>query len=228
VRICRSCSHFSSYIVCEELYYIHQRTVGEFSLTSQRLCGIRIIGQKSISGARDTRIAKEFGISSESTLLNNLQSIAKENRYQILDFPGTDPAQPIADHPGIERQSKRYPLDVSYPETRLAYSRLTGRILLSISSLSNGIQAQLRSTLLLRLMISDLTLHADSIQYPILESRNSLLTYDPTQGTPLKCVQPLCINLEWFILLYSKRISSCLNALNLQLPPHTESPSYRN
>ena len=53
-------------------------------------------------------------------MLNNLQSIAKENRNQCLDFPETDPVQYISNHPGIERLSKRYPVDVSYPDTRLA------------------------------------------------------------------------------------------------------------
>jgi hypothetical protein len=85
---------------------------------------IEIIGNMSISGAPDTRIAKEFGIFSESTLLNNLQSIAKENRCQLLDISETDPAQHISIHPGIEPLSMPDRVDVSYPETRLAYSRL--------------------------------------------------------------------------------------------------------
>jgi len=68
-------------------------------------CVIRIIGYFSISGAPDTRITKEFGIFTESTMLNNLKAIAKENCCQLYDFPETDPAQYISNHPGIERLS---------------------------------------------------------------------------------------------------------------------------
>ena len=181
---------------------------------------IQIIGNLSFSGAPDTRIANEFGISSESTLWNNLQSIAKENRYQLLDFSETDPAQHISDHPGIEQLSTPDRIDVSYPETWLACSRLTQRKQPSILSLRNEIQAHLRSTLLSRLMVSDLTPHVYSIQRPVLTSRDSLLTYVPTPGTPLNCVYPLRITLEWFIVLHSKHISFFLNALNLWLPAH--------
>jgi len=42
-------------------------------------CVIQIISMLSVAGAPDTRIAKEFGISTESTMLNYLQSIAHEN-----------------------------------------------------------------------------------------------------------------------------------------------------
>jgi hypothetical protein len=41
----------------------------------------------------DTGIAKEFGIFSEPTMFNHLQSIAKQNRYELLEFPEMDPAQ---------------------------------------------------------------------------------------------------------------------------------------
>ena len=58
-------------------------------------------------------------------MLNHCQSIAQENRSQLLDSPETDPVQYIANHPWIDRLSKRYRVDASYPETRLAYSRLT-------------------------------------------------------------------------------------------------------
>ena len=181
---------------------------------------IQIIGNLPISGTPDTRIAKEFGIFSESTLLNNLQSIAKENRYQLLHISETDPAQHISNHPGIEQLSMPDRVDVSYPETRLAYSRLPRRKPPSISSLRNEIQAPLRSTLLSRLMVSDLTPHAYSIQRPILTSRDPLLLYDPTPGTPLNCAYPLRITLEWFILLHTKHIWSFLNGLNLWLRAH--------
>jgi hypothetical protein len=109
---------------------------------------------------------------------------------------------------------------ISYPETQLTYSRLPRSEQPSISSLRNEIQAHLRSTLLSRLMVWDLTPHAYSIQRPILTSRDQLLSYDPTPGTPLNCAYPLRITLEWFILLHSKHIWSFLNALNLWLPAH--------
>jgi len=54
----------------------------------------------------------------------------------------------ISNHPGIERLSKRYAVDVSYPESRLAYSRLTRSIQPSISSLRNEVQADLKDTML--------------------------------------------------------------------------------
>ena len=155
-------------------------------------------------------------------MLNHCQSIAQENRSQLLDSPETDPVQYIANHPWIDRLSKRYRVDASYPETRLAYSRLTRWIQPSISSLRNEVQAHLISTLLSRLMVSDLTPHAYSIHRPILTRSHSLLTYDPTPGTPLNRVYPLRIALERFILLHSKHIFSILNALNLWLPALTE------
>jgi len=191
-----------------------------FSGAPEPPCVIQIIGNLSISGAPDTRIAKEFGIFSESTLLDNLQSIAKENQYQLLDISETDPAQHISNHPGIERLSMPDRVDVSYPETRLTYSRLPQREQPSISSLRNEIQAHLRSTLLSRLMVSDLTPHAYSIQRPNLTSRDQLSSYDPSPGTPLNRAYPLRITLEWFILLNSQHIWSFLNALNLWLPAH--------
>ena len=86
---------------------------------------IPIVCYLSISGAPDTRVTKEFGIFTESSMLNNLQSIEQENGSQLLDSPETVLVQYIANHPGIERLSKRYRVDVSYPETRHAYSRLT-------------------------------------------------------------------------------------------------------
>jgi len=56
----------------------------------------------SISSAQGTRILNEFGIFTESTMLNNVQSIAQENHYELLDTPETDPPQYISNHPGIE------------------------------------------------------------------------------------------------------------------------------
>jgi hypothetical protein len=62
----------------------------EFSGGAQPPCVILIIGYLSVSGALDTRILNEFRIYSDSTMSNNLQSIAKENRDQLLDSPETD------------------------------------------------------------------------------------------------------------------------------------------
>jgi len=153
-------------------------------------------------------------------MLNNLRSIAHGNRYQLLDFHETDPAQYVSNHLQIERLSEPYPVDELYPETQIAYSRLTRRIHPSISSLRDDFQAHLRFTPMWRLMVSDLTLHAYSIQRPILTSRHSSLAYDPTPGTPLNCAYSLHVTLEWFILLCSKHNSSFLNVLNLWLSVH--------
>ena len=149
-----------------------------------------------MSGAPDTRVMKEFEIFTESSMLNNLQSIAKENRSQLLDPPETDPVENISSHPGIDRQSKRYQVDVSYPETRLPYSRLIRSTLPSIFSFMNEVQAHLKFTHLSQLMVSDLTPHEYSIHRPILTSSHSLFTYDPTPGPPLNSVYPLRIALE--------------------------------
>ena len=73
----------------------------------------------------------------------------------------------LSNHPGIERLSKRYPDNVSYPKTRLAYSRLSRRLQPSILSHTNEVQAHLRSTLLSSVMVSDLAPHVCSIQRPI-------------------------------------------------------------
>jgi len=129
-------------------------------------------------------------------MLNNLQSVAHEYRYQHLDSPETDPSQYISNHPGIERLSKRYRVDVSYLKTWLAYSRQTRWIQQSISSLRHEVQAHLRSTLLSSVMVSDLTPHAYSIQRLISTCRHSLFRYDPTPGTPLNRGYPLCITFE--------------------------------
>jgi hypothetical protein len=109
-----------------------------------------------------------------------------------------------------------------YRETQLVYPRLTRRIQPSISSPRNEAQARLKSSLLSRLMVSDLTPHTYSIHRPILTCSHSFLTYYPTPGTPLNRVYPLRITLKRFTLLHSKHIFSFLNALNLWLPAHTE------
>jgi len=99
----------------------------------------------------------------------------------------------ISNQPGIERLSKPYLVDVLYPEIRFAYSRLTRSIQLSISSLRNEVQAHLKGTMLSSLMVSDLTPHVYSIQWPNLTSRHSSLSY---ALTPRRAS-------ERFILLHS-------------------------
>jgi hypothetical protein len=176
----------------------------------------------STSGAPDTRVTKELGIFTESSMVNNVQPIAQENHSQLFDLPETVPEQYISNHPAIDRRTKRYRVDVSYPETRLAYFRITQRIQPSISWVRNEVPAHLKSNLLSSSKVSDLTLHTYSIHRPILTRSKTLLTNDPTPGMPLNCVFPLHIALEPFILLHSKHNFSFLNALNLWLPAHTE------
>ena len=223
VRICPAAvtAHLHR-ILSMELWFRNLQTRSVFSGAPELPSLIPIPCCSSISDALDSRVTKEFGIFTESSMLNNSQSIAQGNRSQLLDFPETDPVQYISNHRGIDRLSKRYWVNVSYLETRLAYSSLTPRIQPSISSLRNEVQAHLKSTLLSRLMASDLTPHAYSIHRPILTSSHSLLTFDPTTGTPLNREYPLCIALERFILLHPKHIFSFLNALNLWLAAHTE------
>ena len=76
-------------------------------------------------------------------MMQHLQSIPKENRYQPFNFPETDPAEYISNHPGIERRSERNRLDELYPARRLGYFRVTQRIMPSLSLLRDKIQAQL-------------------------------------------------------------------------------------
>jgi hypothetical protein len=189
---------------------------------------IPIICWLSISGSPDIAVMKKFGIFNESLMLNNLQSIAHHNGCQLQNSPETDRVQYISNHQWIEWLSKRYPDDVSYPDTRLAYATPPRGILPSISSVRNAVQAHLTSTLLPRLMVSDLTLYTYSIHRPIFTIRFSVLThhstpgYDPTTAMFLNSVYPLHSALEWFVLLHSKNISSFLNALNLWLPASSE------
>jgi hypothetical protein len=96
----------------------------------------------------------------------------------------------------------------------------------------NEVQANLKSTLQSRLMVSDLTPYAYSIYQPMLTSSHSSLPYDPTAGyestpgydptpgMPLNHVHPLRITLERFLLLHFKHNIFILNALNLWLPAH--------
>jgi len=111
---------------------------------------------------------KGFGIFSESTMSYNSQSIAQDNRCQLLKSPETDLVLYLSNHPGMERLSKRYPVNVSCPETWLAYFRLTWIIRPRILSLRNEVQAHFRFTLVSSVMVSDLTLHTYSIQRLIL------------------------------------------------------------
>jgi len=141
-------------------------------------------------------VLKKFGIFNESTILTDSQSIAEQNRCQLFDSPETDPAPNISNHPGIERLSKQCQVDVSYPETRLAYSRRTRSIQPSISLLRNEVQTHPKGTMLSSLMVSDLTPHPYSIQWPFLTSRHSLLSCAPTSRHAS----------ERFILLHLKDI----------------------
>ena len=159
-------------------------------------CVIQIICFLSNAATPDTRIATEFGIFTESIMRNILQSIAHQNHYQHFDSPETDPSQYISNHPGIERLSKQYRVDVSYFTIQLTYFNLTRRIPLSMRSLSNEIQAHLKSTLQSSVMVSDLTPHAYSIQQLIVPCKHSLFTYNPTPGTPLNHEYPHCITFE--------------------------------
>jgi hypothetical protein len=161
-------------------------------------------------------------------MLNNWQSIAQKNRSELLDSPETYSVHYNYNHMWIESVSKQYRVYVLYPKIRLTYSRHTRSIQMTVSSLRHEVQAHLKSTLLSRLTVADLTPHPDSIHWPVLSSRYSLLTsdptpgYGPTPGKPLNCVYPLRITLERFILLHSKHIFSFLNLLNLWPPAHTE------
>jgi len=134
MSICWRCSHVlsSSYIVHVELWNQNLQTGFQISAAPESPSVIAMIWFLSISGAPDATIAKEFAIFTESIMLNNLQSIAQENSYQHLDSPETDTGQLISHHLRIERLSKRYRVDVSYPKTWLAHSRLTRRIQCSI------------------------------------------------------------------------------------------------
>lgn len=150
----------------------------------------------SISGALDTRIAQQFRIFTESTMWNTVKSIAQENRYQHLDSPKTDRVLYVSNHPGMDRLTKGYRVDVSYPKTQLKYSRHTRRLSLSISLLRNTVQAHRRSTVVSSVMVSDLTSYAHSIPRLISTSRDSLFTYEPTPGMPLNLVYPHRITFE--------------------------------
>jgi len=208
VRISPSCSHCSSSynIDCVELWYRNLQTGSEYPGELRPATLIQIICCFAILGTPDTEVTEVFGIFTESTMLNNSQSIAQENGCQLLNSPETHPAQYISNHPRIERLSKWYRVDVLYPKTQLAYSRLTWGIQPSFSLLRNEVQAHLRSTLLLSLKVSYLTLHGYSIQRPVLTSRPPSLSYHPMPGTPLNRAYPLCITLEQFISLHSKHI----------------------
>jgi hypothetical protein len=179
-----------------ELWYQNLWLGFQLSGAPESPCLSQIFCWLSISGAPDTRLLKGFEIFTESTMLNRLQFIAQENHYQHLDSPQTDPAQYTSNHPGIERMSRRYRVDISYTKTPLAYCRLIWSILPSLSSRRNEVQLHLRSTLLASIMVSDSTPHTYSIQRLISICRHSVFTYDPTPGTPLNRVYPHCIIFE--------------------------------
>jgi hypothetical protein len=86
VRICWCCRRGSSYIVCVEKWYIHQRTGFESSGAPEPPHVIQMICCVSISGAPDTRIAKAFGIFTESTMLIIYSQLQKRIAVNLLTF----------------------------------------------------------------------------------------------------------------------------------------------
>jgi hypothetical protein len=86
VRICWCCRRGSLYIVCVEKWYLHQRTGFELSGAPEPPCVIQIICCVSISGAPDTRIAKAFGIFTESTMLIIYSQLQKRMAVNFLTF----------------------------------------------------------------------------------------------------------------------------------------------
>ena len=209
----RSCSNIStsSYIVRAELWYRILWTGFQLSDAPEPLFVIQRICFLSIADTTDTQIGQQFGILTDSIMVNCLQSIARENRYQHLESPETDPSQYISNHPGIERLSTRYRVDVFYPKTWHLYSRLNCRISPIISLLSNEIQAHLRSSLLSSVMVSDLTRHTYSIQWLILTCRHPLFTYDSTPDMPLNHEYPLYITFESVAASTQRVICQTLN-----------------
>jgi len=204
-------SSFYMFHVDLSSWNLHPRSM--FSAAPELPSFIPIICSLFISGPPNTRIMQECRTFTDPTMLHNLQSNAQDNRCQFLDSPETDPAHYNSNHPGIDRLPKRYQVDVLYPKSRLADSRLTRRMQPSISLLRHGGQAHLTSTLLSRVIVSDLTLHAYSIHHPIFECRHWLLTCDITPHMP-----PLN---DSFCSIPSI-FPSFLNALNLWLPATTE------
>jgi len=166
VRIWWTSRHYTSswQIVRAVVWYWNVRRRFVFSAVPELQRVIPIITCESISGPPDTRVTKGLRIFSESTMLNNSQWIAQENRCQLLDCPVSEPVLYLPNQPGVERHSKPWTVHVSYSKTQLTYSRLTWGIQLSVSSLRNEVQAHLRSTLLSSVMVSNLTPHADSTQ----------------------------------------------------------------
>ena len=110
LSICQSCSYISSllYIVSVQLRYLNVRTGFWFSNLPEPPSVIQMVWLLPISGALGTRIAKEFRISGNSSMLSNLHPIAQENRYPHLDSPGTDQSHYMSQCPGEARLSKRY------------------------------------------------------------------------------------------------------------------------
>jgi hypothetical protein len=93
-----------------------------------------------------------------------------------------------------------------YPKTRLMYFRVTQRIQRSISVLRNNLLIHLRSPLLSRLMFSNLTLYADSVERTILTCRYSWRTHNPTADMTPYHVYPLRIPFAQCSLPHSKHI----------------------
>jgi len=208
MSICRRYSRLSSSlcIVYVELEYLNVRKELQFSGALEPPSVTQIIWLLAIRAILDARIGEEFVIFTKSAMLNNLHSIAQDSHYQHLDSHETEPALYISNYQGIERMSKQYRVDVQYPKTHLAYSRCIRTPQCNILPLRKEIQTHLGSTLLSRLMVSDLTPFIYSIQSLISTRCHWVLTYNLTWGMDLHCVYPLRITLEQFILLHSKLI----------------------
>ena len=160
--LCRSCSHYASFchIVRVELWHQNLRKGFVFSGAYEPPSLIPIISCSSISGAPDTRVTNQ-----QDWII--LSRCTRESLSTSQLFCDWSSIVSLSNDPGIETLSKRYPLNVSYPKTWLAYSRLTRRIQPCISSLRNEVQSHLRSTLLSSVTVSDLTPHTYSIQWLI-------------------------------------------------------------
>jgi hypothetical protein len=123
------------HILSVELWFRNPHTTSGFSGGPQLRILIPFLCCLPISDVPDSRVTKEFGIFTESLIMNNLQSIAQENCSQLVNSLETVSVQYIANLPGRDKLFTRYRVDVSPPEILRAYSSLTPRNQPSISSL---------------------------------------------------------------------------------------------
>jgi hypothetical protein len=149
VSICQSCDHLSIplNVVQVQLGCLNLRMGFQLLAASEPPIGIQLIWVLLISGTPDTRIAKQFGIFTESTMLNHVPSITQAHCYQHLNSPGANSALYIANHEGIQTLSKHVHVDISKPDIHLANSRLIPRIQPRLFLLRHEVQAPRRSSL---------------------------------------------------------------------------------